>query len=90
MTKEILDIVQTVPSISDRAKLLGWMAKVAADKKRLERTMPSVSLRMCGTAVELEKICQWIDRTWPHPHRVRHHAARQVARKLREGALESL
>ncbi len=81
MTKEMLDIVQTVPSISDRAKLLGWMAREASEKRRLEKA---------SSGVGIEAICQWIERTWPHPKRVRHHAARQVARKLREGALESL
>ena len=79
VTKEMLDIVQTVPSILDRAELLNWMAREAAEKKRLKQA---------SSGAVVESVCQWIDRTWPHPQRVRHHAARMVARKLRAGALD--
>lgn len=78
MTREILKIVQSIPKLRDRSKLLQHLAVEA------QKVKPASKEGM----VELETVCQWIEDTWPHPQRVRHHAARQVARKLRAGALD--
>jgi|TARA_R100000084_G_scaffold106001_2_gene63941 thiamine phosphate synthase YjbQ (UPF0047 family) len=74
MTAEILEIVQTIPSISDRAKMLSHLACVHHE--------------LSGSSSEekvVEDICAWIEKTWPHRERVRHHAAQQVAKRLRSG-----
>ena len=77
LSREILRIVQSVPKFRDRLFLLEHLALES------QKVNPGPGL------VELETVCQWIEETWPHPKRVRHHAARQVARKLRAGALKA-
>lgn len=76
LSRELLRIVQSIPKLRDRGKMLEHLS------------LEAQKVEAGPGLVELETVCRWIERTWPHPKRVRHHAARMVARKLRAGELD--
>jgi len=73
--RELEDIAMSIPSISNKAKMLSFISVAkTATVKRSDEEDNKVA----------QEVADWIERTWP-THTVRAKMAQKIAKMIREG-----